>query len=309
MAEHAGSVRRREDPRLITGTGEFVDDFRVPGCLHAAMLRSPHAHARIRSIDVSAARRAPGIVGVFLASDLGSAGVAIPIYAPHPALPVACGIRPLAGERVRFVGEAVAAVIADDPYRAWDALDLIRVEYEPLPALVDMEAALAPGAPVLHEETAGNVVAEWRQRVGDVELFTEHFLRLLAERYGSPVPVLDAASHAWMLAHPWPGNIRELENLLEREFLLAEGEPIIRLSPLANAKAPAASEEALWNYRRARAHVLDEFDRGFLEKLIRFAHGNIALAARTAGKERRDLGRLLQKYAIMPDAFRPEPPR
>jgi carbon-monoxide dehydrogenase large subunit len=169
MAEHAGSIRRREDPRLITGTGEFVDDFRVPGCLHAAMLRSPHAHARIRSIDVSAARRAPGIVGVFLASDLGSAGVAIPIYAPHPALPVACGIRPLAGERVRFVGEAVAAVIADDPYRAWDALDLIRVEYEPLPALVDMDAALAPGAAVLHEETASNVVAEWRQRVGDVE--------------------------------------------------------------------------------------------------------------------------------------------
>jgi len=169
LAGHAGSVRRREDPRLITGAGEFVDDFRVPGCLHAAMLRSPHAHARIRSIDVSAARRAPGIVGVFLAADLGSAGVAIPIYAPHPALPVACGIRPLAGERVRFVGEAVAAVIADDPYRAWDALDLIRVEYEPLPALVDMDAALAPGAPVLHEETPSNVVAEWRQRVGDVE--------------------------------------------------------------------------------------------------------------------------------------------
>src|SRR2546430_4538462 len=169
MAEQGGSVRRREDPRLITGAGEFVDDFRVPGCLHAVMLRSPHAHARIRSIDVSAARRAPGVVGVFLASDLGSAGVAIPIYAPHPALPVACGIRPLAGERVRFVGEAVAAVIADDPYRAWDALDLIRVEYEPLPALVDMDAALAPGAPVLHEETASNVVAEWRQRVGDVE--------------------------------------------------------------------------------------------------------------------------------------------
>src|SRR5437660_144975 len=169
MAEHAGSVRRREDPRLITGAGEFADAFRVPGCLHAVMLRSPHAHARIRSIDVSAARRAPGVVGVFLASALGSAGVAIPIYAPHPALPVACGIRPLAGERVRFVGEAVAAVIADDPYRAWDALDLIRVEYEPLPALVDMDAALAPGAPVLHEETASNVVAEWRQRVGDVE--------------------------------------------------------------------------------------------------------------------------------------------
>jgi aerobic carbon-monoxide dehydrogenase large subunit len=169
MAEHAGVVRRREDPRLITGAGEFVDDLRVPGCLHAAMLRSPHAHARIRAIDVSAARRAPGVVGVYVAADLGPAGGPIPIYAPHPALPVPCRIMPLAAERVRFVGEPVAAVIADDVYRAHDALDLIRVEYEPLPAVTDVEAALAPGAPVLHAEVGSNVVAEWRQRAGDVD--------------------------------------------------------------------------------------------------------------------------------------------
>ena len=169
MAEHAGVVRRREDPRLITGAGEFVDDLRVPGCLHAAMLRSPHAHARIRAIDVAAARRLPGVVGVYVAADLGPVGAPIPIYAPHPALPVPCKIMPLARERVRFVGEAVAVVIAEDVYRAWDALDLIRVEYEPLPAVVDVEAALAPGAPILHEEVGSNVVAEWRQRVGDVD--------------------------------------------------------------------------------------------------------------------------------------------
>ncbi|HKA63502.1 MAG TPA: molybdopterin cofactor-binding domain-containing protein, partial [Methylomirabilota bacterium] len=169
MAEHAGVVRRREDPRLITGAGRFVDDLRVPGCLHAAMLRSPHAHARILAIDVAAARRAPGVVGVFVAEDLGSAGDPMPIYAPHPALPVPCKIRPLARERVRFVGEPVAVVIADDVYRACDALDLIRVEYDPLPALVDVEAALAPGAPILHEEIGSNVVAEWRQQVGDVD--------------------------------------------------------------------------------------------------------------------------------------------
>jgi CO/xanthine dehydrogenase Mo-binding subunit len=169
MAEHAGVVRRREDPRLITGAGEFVDDLRVPGSLHAAMLRTPHAHARIRAIDVGAARRAPGVVGVFVASDLGAAGEPMPIYAPHPALPVPCKIRPLAAGRVRFVGEPVAVVIADDVYRAHDALDLIRADYEPLPAVVDVEAALAPGAPVLHEEVGSNVVAEWRQRVGDAE--------------------------------------------------------------------------------------------------------------------------------------------
>ena len=88
MSEHAGVVRRREDPRLITGAGEFVDDLRVPGCLHAAMLRTPHAHARIRGIDAAAARRAPGVVGVYVAADLGAVGDPMPIYAPHPALPV-----------------------------------------------------------------------------------------------------------------------------------------------------------------------------------------------------------------------------
>jgi carbon-monoxide dehydrogenase large subunit len=168
-AEHAGAVRRREDPRLITGAGQFVDDLVVPGCLHAAFLRSPHAHARIRSIDVAAARKAPGVVGVFVNADLGAAGAPIPIYAPHPALPVPCRLHPLADGLVRFVGEPVVAVIADDIYRAYDALDLVDVDYEPLPALSDVEAALAPGAPVLHPEVGSNVVAEWRQRVGDAE--------------------------------------------------------------------------------------------------------------------------------------------
>src|SRR5438552_17169893 len=161
MAEHAGVVRRREDPRLITGAGQFVDDLRVPGCLHAAMLRSPHAHARVNAIDVSAAKKAPGVVGVFTGADLGPANAPLPIYAPHPALPVPCRMRPLASDVVRFVGEPVVAVVADDPYRAHDALDLIAVTYEPLPAVVDVEAALAPAAPVLHDEVGGNVVAEW----------------------------------------------------------------------------------------------------------------------------------------------------
>jgi CO/xanthine dehydrogenase Mo-binding subunit len=169
MAEHAGSVRRREDPRLVTGAGQFVDDLRIADCLHAAVLRSPHAHARVGAIDGAAARRAPGVVGVFTATDLGAASGPIPIYASHPALPVPCPMRPLARDRVRFVGEPVVAVIADSPYRAHDALDLIRVAYEPLPPVVDLETALAPGAPVLHGELASNVVAEWRQRVGDVD--------------------------------------------------------------------------------------------------------------------------------------------
>ena len=169
MSEHAGTVRRREDPRLLTGTGQFVDDLRVPGCLHAAFLRSPHAHAVIRAVDTAAARRASGVVGVYVAADLGEAGGPVPVYATHPALPRPCGIRPLAADRVRFVGEPVVMAIADDPARACDALDLITVDYEPLPALVDVEAALAPGATLLHAELGTNVASEWRQRAGDPE--------------------------------------------------------------------------------------------------------------------------------------------
>jgi aerobic carbon-monoxide dehydrogenase large subunit len=170
MAEYAGEVvRRREDPRLITGAGQFVDDLSFPDCLHVAVVRSPHAHARVRAIDGAAARRAPGILGVFTGADLGPANAPMPTYAPHPALPIVCGTRPLAVDRVRFVGEPVAVVVATDRYCAEDALDLVSVDYEPLPAVIDVEAALASGAPMLHEELGGNVASEWSQRVGDPE--------------------------------------------------------------------------------------------------------------------------------------------
>ena len=168
MAEHAGQViRRREDPRLVTGLGLFIDDLRLEGCLHVAIARSPHAHAAIRGIDTAAAGAAPGVVAVVTARDLGPAGAPIPVFNQHPGLPRPVGIPPLAAERVRFVGEPVAAVVARDRYRAQDALDLLSVDYEALPAVADVEAAVAAGAPLVHEALGSNVAAEWRQRVGD----------------------------------------------------------------------------------------------------------------------------------------------
>ena len=166
-----GAVRRREDPRLITGAGEFVDDLRVPGLPargDAALAARARAHPRDRRGGGAPAR--PGVVGVFVAADLGAAGAPMPIYAPHPALPVPC--------RISAAGRAIACASWASRWRWWsptirtarsDALDLIRVEYEPLPAVVDVEAALAPGAPIVHEEVGSNVVAEWRQRVGDAD--------------------------------------------------------------------------------------------------------------------------------------------
>ena len=109
MTEHVGQViRRREDPRLVTGAGQFVDDLPMPGCLHVALVRSPHAHARLRALDGEAARRAPGVIAVVAAADLGAANAPLPAFLPHPALPAHCGVRPLAHERVRYVGEAAS---------------------------------------------------------------------------------------------------------------------------------------------------------------------------------------------------------
>jgi two-component system response regulator GlrR len=142
-----------------------------------------------------------------------------------------------------------------------------------------------------------------RERGADIDLFAEHFLQQLGRRHGTAPPRLDERSLAWLHAHTWPGNIRELENLLEREFLLADGAPVLLLSVLQES-AVVRDEESSWNYRRAKARVVEEFDRGFLERLMRHAEGNVTVAARTSGKERRDLGRLLRKYSIAPETFR-----
>ena len=148
-------VKRREDPRLITGTATYVDDLRLPGMLHALVLRSPHAHAKINSIDVEATRKAPGVVAVLTGADLKDKIGTLPCaaIADHkPFHPV------LAEGKVRYVGEPVAAVVAADPYKAQDALDLVEVDYDPLDAVVDPEKALEPGAPLIHETFGTNLV-------------------------------------------------------------------------------------------------------------------------------------------------------
>ncbi|MHB8399558.1 MAG: xanthine dehydrogenase family protein molybdopterin-binding subunit [Candidatus Limnocylindrales bacterium] len=160
-------IKRVEDPRFITGKGRYVDDIALQGMVHAAILRSPYAHANIRSIDTSAARAMPGVLAVIVGADIA--------YNPLPmAWPAggASGIRNninmpriLATDSVKWTGEGVAAVIAETPAQAFDALEAIVVDWEPLPAIVDAEAATKDGAPQLHENAPNNVVFEWS--VGD----------------------------------------------------------------------------------------------------------------------------------------------
>ncbi|MCC7359669.1 MAG: xanthine dehydrogenase family protein molybdopterin-binding subunit [Anaerolineales bacterium] len=164
-------VTRNEDPRLLTGQALFTDDVELPGMLHAAFVRSPYAHARLGPIDVSAARARPGVVAVYTAADLGDYWKPGPLLVRAP--PVADAVFhartqvPLARDKVRFVGEPIAVVIAESRYLAEDALADVQVDYEPLGAVVDLEAALRPDAPRLHEDLPSNLCAHVVQRKGD----------------------------------------------------------------------------------------------------------------------------------------------
>lgn len=152
-------VKRREDPRLITGQATYVDDIKLASMLHMAVLRSPYGHARINSIDTSAARKLPGVVAVYTAADLKGIVGSIPVAVPVGKIAEGMGVRgALAEGKVRFYGDPVAVVIASDRYIARDARDLIEVDYEPLPAAIDIEKAMQPDAPLLYEEFGTNVV-------------------------------------------------------------------------------------------------------------------------------------------------------
>jgi len=161
-------VKRVEDPRLLTGRGAYTDDLHSAGALHVAFRRSDQSHARIRAIDCSAARAAPGVVAIFTADDLDDlvrpvvATSRMPNYYATPILPLARG-------KVRFVGEPVVGVIAESRYAAEDALELIAIDYEPLPLVTDPETAIAPGAPLLHEAAGTNVIVSREFKRGDVD--------------------------------------------------------------------------------------------------------------------------------------------
>ena len=169
MASWVGqSLRRREDPELLTGKARYIADLTQPGMLHAAFLRSPHAHARIGLIDASAARRLAGVHAVLTGADLP------PELGPMPSMLVFDDHRltptwALARERVRYVGEPVAVVAAESPYVAEDALELIDVDWEPVPAVADIDAALAPDAPRLYDDWPDNVATKFESAIGDVD--------------------------------------------------------------------------------------------------------------------------------------------
>ncbi|MEM2095405.1 MAG: xanthine dehydrogenase family protein molybdopterin-binding subunit [Candidatus Caldarchaeum sp.] len=160
-------LKRYEDKRLISGKGTFTEDINLPGMVHAAILRSPYAHAYIKKIDTSKAESMPGVLKVITGREVALLTNPYPQIAPPPADRIRdyC----MAVDKVRYMGEPVAAVVAEDFYTAYDALERIEVEYEVLPAVVDGEKAVSPSSPTVHEELGSNVVWHGVYNYGDVE--------------------------------------------------------------------------------------------------------------------------------------------
>ena len=163
-------IRRREDPRLITGRASYTDDIKLPGTVHAAILRSPYAHANITSIDTSAAACQPGVIAVYTGADIEGHLNPIPcawhipdsnlIMPDHPAI---------AKDKVRYVGDAVAVVVAENRYQAEDALEHIDVDYEPLDATINPKASTMDGAPQVHDDVPNNIAFKWTVAGGEID--------------------------------------------------------------------------------------------------------------------------------------------
>ena len=167
---HVGSpLKRPDDPRLLAGRGRYVDDIVLPRMVHVAFLRSVHAHARLRHVELERARRAPGVVRILTAADVSALCTPYRGILRHYAGMKTGAITPLAETRVRCVGEPIVAVAASERAAAEDAVALVRVDYEPLPAVLSPEAAIAPDAPLIHDDLGDNVIYRTRVAAGDVE--------------------------------------------------------------------------------------------------------------------------------------------
>src|SRR5919199_528796 len=161
------SLLRREDRPLLMGAGQYAGDVNLPGLLHVAVVRSVYPHARIRRVALDVARRMPGVVGAFALADLPELRSSL----GDPAPPGVEG-RPrpvLAGDKVRYVGEPIAVVVADDPARAVDAADNVDIEFVPLEGVGDVDAATRPGGPVLHDDLGSNIAGRVQRGFGDID--------------------------------------------------------------------------------------------------------------------------------------------
>lgn len=249
-------VKRTEDPRLIKGLAHYVDDIRLPGTLHVAFVRSIYAHARIKSIDTVAALNSPGVVAVYTGKDVAKVG-AVPCASALPDLKVP-DYRVLAQGKVFFVGHPIAAVVATDAYAARDAVDLVAVDYEDLPAVVDVEEA-AKGGPVIHEGFADNIAYKLTAGEGDIDAAMAGSDRVINQRIVHQRLAPIAMEPRGVLARYFPGeeeltvwSSTQIPHLLRTQLALMIGIPENKLRVITpevgggfGSKLNVYAEEAL----------------------------------------------------------------
>jgi carbon-monoxide dehydrogenase large subunit len=209
-----GGILRKEDPELLTGQGRFVDDIALPGMLWLSFVRSPVAHANLARVDVAAAKELPGVVAVFTGQDLADEwAAAMPCAWPIanrtlPEEPTADARIPdhwpVAKDRVRFMGEIVAVVVADSRERAADAVEAVEVDYDELPVVTDMQEALKEGAPVIHEAFGSNEAYTWGMSNGDVDRVFAEAPVVVKERYYHPRLIPNAIEPRGVVVQPVP---------------------------------------------------------------------------------------------------------
>jgi len=252
------SVPRKEDAELVTGRGRYTDDMAIPGMLWMAVVRSPFGHARVKSVDVSKALGMDGVVAAFAGGDFDWAGPLL------MAWPVTSDINnpphfPLAKDRARYAGDGVAVVVAESRAAAVDAAESVHVDYEPLPAVVDMEAALAEGAPIVHDEFGTNRCYVWTNTNGDVDKVFAEAPVIVKERYRVQRQVPNAIEPRAILVEPnnatgqftmWSST--QIPHVLRTAMALATGIPESKLRIVAprvgggfGSKLQVYPEEAL----------------------------------------------------------------
>ncbi len=207
-------LRRNEDRRLLTGRALFTDDVQLPGMLHVAFKRSDAAHGYLRGVDVSAARERPGVVAVYTAEDLGEYWQPGPLLLPPPPIPgTIFNARtqvPLAKDKVRHVGEPIAVIVAESRAIAEDAADDIWPDIDTLPALIDLEAALEPGATLVHDDLESNLAAFVRQQKGDYAAARQDADLLLERRFFYDHGIAAAMENRGVVAS-WDDRAQQLE--------------------------------------------------------------------------------------------------
>ena len=252
-------VARREDEKLLRGEGTYVDGLTVPGMVWMAVVRSPFAHARVVGVDVSGAREAEGVLAAFSGADLASEWAGSLVC----AWPVTEDTKipnhyPLTGDKARYVGDAVAVVVAESRALAKDAAELVDVEYEELPAAVDVEAASRDGAPLVHDDLGTNVSYVWTLETGELDRLFAEAAATVKERYRQPRLIPNAIEPRGVLAQPGPGgtytlwSATQIPHILRTTLALTTGIPEANLRIVApdvgggfGSKLDEYAEEAL----------------------------------------------------------------